>query len=67
MTVFTTSSALARPSRRGFGLMNYIDLYRQRRSLAELDDTRLADLGLQRHEVDAEIQRPFWDAPAHWK
>ena len=67
MTDFSSSIALARPSRRKIGLLGYISLYRQRRALAALDDTRLADLGLSRHEADAEAARPVWDAPSHWK
>ena len=67
MTDFTTSATLSRPARRKIGLMGYIDLYRQRRALAALDETRLADLGLSRHEAEAEANRPVWDAPAYWK
>lgn len=40
---------------------------RQRGALAELDDTMLADLGLSREEARREAQRPFWDAPVHWR
>jgi uncharacterized protein YjiS (DUF1127 family) len=47
--------------------MGYIDLYRQRRALAGLDDARLADLGLSRDEAETEANRPIWDAPVHWK
>nr|WP_246030375.1 DUF1127 domain-containing protein [Litoreibacter halocynthiae] len=47
--------------------MGYVDLYRQRRALAALDDSRLADIGLSRREADAEARRPVWDAPAYWK
>ena len=67
MTDFTSSSALARPAPRKIGLMGYIDLYRQRRALAALDETRLADLGLGRQEAEAEAKRPVWDAPTYWK
>ena len=42
-------------------------LLRQRRALADLDDSRLQDLGLTRAQARAEADRPFWDAPAHWR
>ncbi|MEP3347930.1 MAG: DUF1127 domain-containing protein [Litoreibacter sp.] len=67
MTDFASSIACSRPSTPRTGLMGYIDLYRQRRALAALDDTRLADLGLTRHEAQVEANRPVWDAPVHWK
>ena len=67
MTDFTCSAALSRPAHRKTGLMGYINLYRQRRALAALDDTRLADLGLSRRDAEVEASRPVWDAPAHWK
>jgi len=33
---------------------------RQRRSLADLDDRRLRDLGLSRADVEREAAKPFW-------
>lgn len=41
--------------------VNMVELYSQRRSLAALDDARLADLGLSRSEAEAEAARPLWD------
>lgn len=71
MTDCTNSNLIANTARHtsshSVGLMGYIAVYRQRRALAALDNTRLADLGLSRHEVDHETNRPFWDAPANWK
>lgn len=67
MTDCTSSVAHSRPAHRSIGFMNYVALYRQRRALASLDDTRLADLGLSRHEANTEAKRPVWDAPLHWK
>ena len=67
MTDFTCSPALSRPAHQKIGLMGYVDLYRQRRALAALDDTRLADIGISRHEAEAEASRPIWDAPDYWK
>ena len=33
---------------------------RQRRELAELNDTQLNDVGLSRHIVKREVEKPFW-------
>jgi uncharacterized protein YjiS (DUF1127 family) len=43
-----------------------IHLSRQRRSLRDLDDHLLTDIGLSRTAARREADRPFWDAPAHW-
>lgn len=42
-------------------------LRRSRQHLAELPDYLIADIGLTRQAVVEEAQRPFWDAPDHWK
>ncbi len=39
---------------------------RQRRALARLDDRGLRDIGVTRIQAEAEIARPFWDAPDSW-
>lgn len=41
-------------------------LYRQRQTLARLDDAALEDIGVTRTQAMAEAKRPLWDAPAHW-
>lgn len=41
--------------------------YRQRRALARLDDTALADLGISRADAVQEAKRPLWDVPASWR
>lgn len=38
--------------------------WRERQRLAALDDARLHDLGLTRHEAETEAARPIWDIPA---
>lgn len=38
---------------------------RQRITLAQLDDARLADIGLTRDEARAEAAR--WDVPPNWR
>ncbi len=42
-------------------------LRRQRAALRRLDDRALADIGLTRHEANAEASRPVWDVPATWR
>ena len=62
-------SAAASPRRRGFAerLMAALAINRQRRALADLDDSMLEDLGLTRSEAEAEARRRTWDVPAHWR
>ena len=58
----------ARPQASGLlpRLADVVALRRQRARLARLDEDQLRDIGLTRAEADAEANRPFWDAPAHW-
>lgn len=53
-------------SGRTFSLRELMTLRRQRKALAQLDDSALHDMGLSRREAAAESQRPVWDVPAHW-
>lgn len=39
----------------------------QRRQLAQLDATRLADLGISFDQAQQEAARPFWDVPGFWQ
>ncbi len=43
-----------------------LNLARQRRSLARLDDHLLDDIGLTRREANVEATRHIWDAPDNW-
>lgn len=38
----------------------------ERRTLAQLDDALLKDIGLTSFEAQKEAQRPAWDAPSRW-
>lgn len=38
----------------------WVERYRSRQALAKLDDHLLADVGLSRADVSAEIAKPFW-------
>ncbi len=49
-----------RRSRR-VSLLDVLDIYRQRRALARLDDHALQDIGLTREEARAEAHRSVWD------
>jgi uncharacterized protein YjiS (DUF1127 family) len=58
-TARTTSTVLSR----------FIQVYAawsQRKRLATLDDALLRDIGLTRHQAEAEAARPIWNAPAQW-
>lgn len=48
------------------GVFTYLNLMRQRRTLAGLDAHQLRDIGLDRDAADAEARRPIWDVPAIW-
>ncbi len=50
-----------------FSFWAYLALYRQRKALAALEADQLRDLGLTREMAQKEANRPFWDAPDHWK
>lgn len=47
-------------------LHRLLALRRQRRTLAQLDDHLLADIGLTPEAARIEAERPVWDVPAHW-
>lgn len=47
-------------------LRTALALRRQRKHLAEMDETTLADIGLTRDQALAEAARPVWDVPANW-
>ena len=48
-------------------LSDLVAINRSRARLAVLDDHMLRDIGLSRDEALREADRPFWDAPSHWK
>jgi uncharacterized protein YjiS (DUF1127 family) len=67
MTTRVSFLFLARPSR---PLRQWVStalkVWRQRRDLLAMDDTRLRDIGLTREQAEAEAGRPVWDVPSHW-
>jgi uncharacterized protein YjiS (DUF1127 family) len=42
------------------GFETWLDRHRQRRSLLELDDHILHDIGLSRADIESEAKKPFW-------
>lgn len=42
-------------------VLNWVDVARQRRQLAALDNRMLSDIGFSHADVEREIERPFWD------
>lgn len=44
-----------------------VSLKRERQSLAQMDDSRLRDIGINRHDARAEAERSAWDVPDHWR
>ena len=57
----------ARRTRHRRGLFALLALWRSRRSLAELDLSRLDDIGVSAEEAHAEARRPIWDVPKDWR
>ena len=41
-----------------------LGVIRQRRQLATLSNSQLADIGITREQAQTEAARPFWDLPA---
>ena len=41
-------------------VLHRLEIARQRRQLARLDDYMLRDIGLSRADVEPEIKKPFW-------
>jgi len=48
-------------------LWGFVELFRQRRHLAQLSDDQLNDIGVTRDAAETEANRPIWDAPHHWR
>lgn len=48
-------------------LLTMFDVRRTRLDLDRLSDDQLRDIGLTREDVAAEMDRPLWDVPAHWR
>ena len=47
-------------------ILTAFDMRKTRIDLSKLDDDQLRDVGLTREQVEAEINRPIWDAPEYF-
>lgn len=47
-------------------LKAWMELSRQRKALAALDEAGLKDIGVSKTIAEQEATRVFWDAPDHW-
>lgn len=56
--------APSRPTRRFTALSTFFAIWNERRALANLDETRLRDLGITANDAACEANRPFWDIPS---
>ncbi len=67
----TTSDVVLSPTRRRPSALQRLRIalatWRQRQTLARLDDHLLRDLGLSRRDVESEVHRPIWDVPDFWR
>lgn len=63
----TLTSILTRPELRALRvtlpLGAWVRVARERRALAQMDERRLRDLGIDPAEAVREAARPFWDLP----
>ena len=71
MTTRTQKTALYAPlTRRRSGVLGVLtainSLWRQRKTLSELDAHLLNDIGVTPEMAKNEANRPFWDIPSHW-
>lgn len=66
LRVVTGRGILARP---GWleRLLTVFDTRQKAIDTSSVSDRDLADLGLSRADLEAEIRRPAWDAPLSWK
>ena len=53
-----------RDTERALSITTVLTVWTQRRALANLDSTRLKDLGISPQAAIIEAGRPFWDLPS---
>ncbi|WP_111731976.1 DUF1127 domain-containing protein [Roseovarius amoyensis] len=66
MTYMIRPHSRTRALGRRIALREILAVWRQRRALAHLDDSRLDDIGISRDEARQEARRPVWDVPRNW-
>jgi uncharacterized protein YjiS (DUF1127 family) len=47
-------------------LLTLYSIHNERRALAQMDASRLSDIGVSRSAARAESRRAAWDAPERW-
>ena len=62
----TQSFRPAAPSTLTGRILAALAVRRERRTLLDLDDHLLGDIGLTRDEARQESERDVWDVPANW-
>ncbi len=48
-------------------VLKAFSIWRERQTLANLDDHLLADIGVSRTDAAIETKRAIWDAPNRWQ
>ncbi len=59
----STVRSTRQPAAKATALKTYVSVWQQRRALARIDQTRLADMGITPAQAAEEAARPFWDLP----
>ncbi len=54
------AASLPSPLGRGRSILRWLERWRERQTLRDLNDAVLRDVGLTRADVEHEINRPFW-------
>ncbi len=47
-------------------IADMVGVHRQRKTLENLDDHMLHDIGISRQDAKIEAKKPVWDVPRHW-
>jgi uncharacterized protein YjiS (DUF1127 family) len=72
-TVLSTRSPVRAPAGPSFAAklleraVLWLEVRRQRRPLASLNDAMLRDIGISRADAEGEYRRHFWDLPQGWR
>ncbi|MEM1160829.1 MAG: DUF1127 domain-containing protein [Pseudomonadota bacterium] len=63
LSTFARPFATLRPNTIWRSLVTAMQVAKERRALANLDDRTLADIGLNHLQASREASRPIWDLP----
>ena len=67
LDLFSPSRSLVARTRPGLSIVRMFDVWRSRRALAQLDETRLQDIGIDPAAAQREARKPVWDVPENWR